>query len=101
MEIKKGDTVKILSGKDKGKTGKVVRAIRENSSVVVEGVNIRKKHSKPKKQGQKGQIVEMPAAVKASSVQIVCTSCKKGVRIGMKVEGTKKFRICKKCGANL
>jgi len=101
MEIKKGDTVKIISGKDKGKTGKVVRAFRETSTVLVEGVNIRKKHSKPKKQGQKGQIVEMPAAVTASNVQIVCTSCKKGVRIGMKVEGTKKVRVCKKCGANL
>lgn len=101
MEIKKGDSVKILSGKDKGKTGKVLRALREKSLVVVEGVNIRKKHSKPKKQGQKGQIVEMPAAVKSSSVQIVCQSCKKSVRIGQKMEGTKKVRVCKKCGANL
>lgn len=101
MDIKKGDTVKIISGKDKGKTGKVVRAFPEKGSVLVEGVNIHKKHSKPKKAGQKGQIIEMPAAVKASSVQIICTSCKKAVRVGKKVEGEKKFRACKKCGATM
>lgn len=101
MEIKKGDTVKILSGKDKGKTGKVVRAFIEADSVLVEGINLRKKHSKPKKQGQKGQIIDVSAPIKASNVQIVCGSCKKAVRIGQKVEGAKKFRVCKKCGANL
>ena len=101
MELKKGDTVKILSGKDKGKSGKVVRAFPVENLILVEGVNVHKKHSKPKKQGQKGQIIEMPGAIKASSAQIMCSSCKKAVRIGQKVEGEKKVRVCKKCGASL
>lgn len=101
MEIKKGDTVKIISGKDKGKSGKVVRAFPVENLILVEGVNVHKKHSKPKKQGQKGQIIEMPGVIKSSGAQIICPSCKKAVRIGQKVEGEKKFRVCKKCGANL
>ena len=101
MKIKTNDKVKILSGKDKGKSGKVVRAFPVENLILVEGVNVHKKHSKPKKQGQKGQIIEMPGAIKASSAQIMCSSCKKAVRIGQKVEGEKKVRVCKKCGASL
>ncbi len=101
MEIKKGDTVKIISGKDKGKSGKVVRSFPSKNLILVEGINVHKKHSKPKKQGQKGQIIEMPGAIKNSNVQVICQSCKKAVRIGQKIEGEKKFRVCKKCGANL
>ena len=101
MEIKKGDTVKIMSGKDKGKTGKVARSFPSRNSVLIEGINVHKKNSKPKKQGQKGQIIDMPGVIKAANVQIVCTSCKKAVKIGQRVEGEKKFRVCKKCGANL
>lgn len=101
MKIKKNDTVKIISGKDKGKTGKVTHVLVGENKIVVEGVNIHKKHSKPKKQGQKGQIIQMPKPISASTAMVVCASCKKPVRLGRKTVGTKKFRVCKKCGAEM
>lgn len=101
MDIIKGDSVKIISGKDKGKTGKVLKAVPEKYLIMVEGVAVKKKHSKPKKAGQKGQIVESPSLIKVSSAQVVCPSCKKSARIGHKIQGAKKFRVCKKCGGNL
>lgn len=95
--LKKGDTVKVLSGKDKGKTGKILRAIPEKNKVVVEKVNIVKKHKKPD-QKSKGGVVEKEAAVHVSKVSIICGKCKKTVRIHNRIldEG-KKIRICGKC----
>lgn len=101
MKIKKNDTVKIISGKDKGKTGKVTHVLVGENKIVVEGVNIHKKHSRPKKQGQKGQIIQMPKPISASTAMVVCTSCNKPVRLGRKTVGVKKFRVCKKCGAEM
>lgn len=97
MKIKKGDTVKIISGKDRSKTGKVVRVLVEANKVVVDGMNIKKKHARPKKQGQKGQIVQMSAPISASSVMLICPTCKKPSRLGARIAGGKKVRICKKC----
>lgn len=104
MKIKKGDKVKMLSGKDRGKTGTVslVRCQPNGSwKLIVEGLNKVKKHQRPRKQGQKGQIITVERLVAASAVQIVCGGCGRGTRIGWKQEGESKTRVCKKCGASL
>ena len=101
MKIKKGDTVVVLSGKDKGKQGKVQVAIPADRKMVVEGVNIVTCHTKPRRQGETGGIVKREAAIYASKVQVVCPKCKKGTRVAFKIENGKKSRICKHCGAAL
>ncbi len=101
MKIKKDDAVKIISGKDRGKTGKVTHVFIKENRIVVEGVNIAKKHSKPKKQGQKGQIIQMPMPVNVSNAMIVCSSCNKPARTGKKTVGSKKVRACKRCAGEL
>ena len=101
MNVKKGDTVVVLSGKDKGKQGKVQSTIPAESKVVVEGVNMVTCHTKPRRQGEEGGIVKREAAIRACKVQVVCPKCGKPTRVGHKVEGGKKSRVCKKCGAEL
>jgi len=101
MNIKKGDMVKIISGKDRGKTGKVTHAFPKMNKIVVEGINIHKRHRKPKKKGQKGQIVQMPMPIDISNVKIICSGCSKPTRIAKKVVGARKVRACKKCRAEL
>ena len=98
MRIKKGDNVLVVSGKDRGKKGKVLRAFPREAKIVVEGAGVRKKHVRAKSAGQKGQIVEMPGAFSVSNVKLVCPKCGKATRVGYKVEGAKKSRICKQCG---
>lgn len=97
MKIKKGDTVLIISGKDKGKKAKVLEAFPRQRKISVEGVNIIKKHRKPKSEKEKGQIIEMPKPIDVSNVKFVCPKCSKAVRIGYKIVEKKKYRICKKC----
>ena len=97
MKIKKNDTVLIISGKDKGKQGKVLEAFPGEGRIMVEGINLRKKHQRPKKSGEKGQIVTLPGPVDVSNVKIICPKCKKPARIGYKVEEKRKTRVCKKC----
>ncbi len=104
MNIKKGDKVKMLSGKDRGKTGKVSSILGkagENKRVVVEGLNKVKKHQRARKQGQKGQIVEVERPVNISTVQLVCSSCGQSTRVGRRAEGQLKVRFCKKCQAQI
>ena len=102
MKIKKGDTVVVLSGKDKGKQGKVQVVIPSDRKVVVEGVNIVTCHTKPRRQGETGGIVKREAAIYASKVQVVCPKCNKPTRPAHKLlEGGKKVRVCKKCGAEI
>ena len=101
MNVKKGDTVVVLSGKDKGKTGKVQGTIPKESKVVVEGVNMVTCHTKPRRQGEEGGIVRREAALYASKVQVVCPKCGKGTRVAHKFEDGKKVRVCKHCGASL
>lgn len=101
MKIKKGDTVLIISGKDKGKRGKVLRSLPQEDRIVIEGIHLIKKHQRPKRAGEKGQLVTMPAPVHISNVKIVCSKCGKAARIGYKIEGDKKYRVCKKCGETL
>ena len=97
MRIKKNDNVIMLSGKDRGKTGKVLVVLPRSEKVLVEGLNLIKRHVRARKQGQKGQIVSKERAVSVSSVALVCKSCGKTTRIGYKVEGENKVRVCKKC----
>lgn len=101
MKIIKNDQVLITSGNDKGKKGKVLKALPKEGRVVVEGVNIAKKHIKARKSGQKGQIVQTPRPIQISNVKMVCPKCGKGARIGYEIVDNKKFRVCKKCGAKI
>jgi large subunit ribosomal protein L24 len=101
MKIKKGDNIKMLSGKDRGKTGKVLRVIPTSGKMIVEGLNLIKKHVRPKKQGEKGQRVSVPAAVNISNAMIVCPKCSKSSRVGFKMKDKNKFRVCKKCGSEI
>lgn len=103
MKIRKGDTVAMLAGKDSGKKGVVERTIPARLRVVISGLNTVKRHRKPKKQGEKGQIVDMPNSVDVSNVAIVCPSCDKIARIGYKLDekSGEKSRFCKKCNVTL
>ncbi len=101
MNIKKNDTVVVLSGKDRGKQGKVLGAVPAEGKVVVEGMNMVTCHIKPRRQGEEGGIVKREAAINACKVQVVCPKCNKPTRVGHKVEGGKKTRVCKHCGAAL
>ena len=111
MKIKKGDKVLIVSGKDKGKIGNVLKSFPKEKRVLVEAVNLKQKHIKPKKQGEKGQVVKIPASIDTSNAKFICPKCGKATRLGYKIVPTesrildgkavgkkeRKFRICKKC----
>ena len=99
VHVKTGDTVIVISGKDKGKKGQVLAVSPKEGKVIVEKVNIVSKHVKPRRMGEQGGIVKAEGAMYASKVQIVCPRCKKPTRIGHKIneDGTKN-RICRKCG---
>ncbi|MCH3942770.1 MAG: 50S ribosomal protein L24 [Atopobiaceae bacterium] len=99
MNIRKGDLVEVISGKDKGKQGNVMRVIPETNKVVVEGVAIVKKATRPTQANQAGGIVSQEAAVDASTVALVCPKCGKATRVGHGTSADGKVRICKKCGA--
>ena len=101
MKIKKGDTVQVLSGNDKGKTGEVLDTMPKTDRIIVKGINIRKKHVKPRKQGEEGGIIPVECAIDSSIVNVVCPKCGKTTRVEYKVENDKKVRVCKKCGAKL
>ena len=101
MKLRKGDNVMVLSGNDKGKTGEILDIIPKTQKVIVKGVNIRKKHVKPRKAGEEGGIIPSEYPIHSSKVNIICPKCGKTSKIGYKVEDGKKVRICKKCGAEL
>ena len=101
LNVKKGDTVVVIAGKDKGKTGKVLVAMPADGSVVVAGVNIIAKHKKPRSANDKGGIIKKENKIDASNVQIICPACGKATRVAHDVKGDKKIRQCKKCGADL
>ena len=101
MNIKRDDKVIVLSGKDKGKSGKVIAADPKAEKVIVEGVNVATKHQKAQKKGQDGGILKIETPIYVSKVQLVCPKCGKGTRVAHKVEGGKKTRVCKHCGAEL
>jgi len=118
MRIKKGDKVQIISGKDrikrgkkgeklaKGNQGKVLQVLIKQEKLVVEGLNLRYKHIRPKKEGEKGQRIQFPAPINVENIMLVCPKCNKATRVGVKlldtdVKGRKKVRICKKCNEAL
>ena len=101
LKVKKGDTVQVLSGNDKGKTGEVLEVIPKTNKVIVKGVNIRKKHVKPRMQGQEGGIIPSEFAIHMAKVNVVCPKCGKATRIGFSIENDVKIRVCKKCGAKI
>ncbi len=99
MNIKTNDTVVVLSGKDKGKQGKVLSADPEGRKVIVEGVNVAKRHQKARRQEEQSAIIRKETPIYVSKVQLVCPKCGKGTRVAHKMDGGKKVRVCKKCGA--
>ena len=101
MKIKKGDTVMVLSGNDKGKKGEVLEIIPSTEKVIVKGVNIRKKHVKARNANEQGGIVPMEFPIHSSKVNLVCPKCGKATKIGYSVEDGKKVRVCKKCGTKI
>lgn len=101
MKVKKNDTVLVCTGKDAGKTAKVLVALPKTNKVVVDGINIQKKHKKARSAQEVSEIVSQSGAIDASNVMVVCPACGKATRVAYKVEGDKKVRICKKCGAVL
>jgi len=102
MRIKKGDNVIVISGKDKGRQGKVISALPEERSIIIENINLKKKHQKPKVSGKKGEKIETPRPVSISSVMLVCRNCGKPSRVGYILgESGRKLRICKKCKSEI
>lgn len=107
MKIIKGDNVLVTSGKDRAKTGHVLRSLPDKNRIVVEGVNIAKKNQKPRQQGQKGQIISLPKPISVSNVKLICPKCGKAARVGYRIAAGsdgkkgKKSRICKKCDSEI
>ena len=101
MKIKKGDTVQVLSGNDKGKKGEVLEVMPKTGKIIVKGVNIRKNHVKPRKQGDEGGIIPVECSIFSAKVNVVCPKCGKATKVGYSVEKDEKVRVCKKCGAKL
>ena len=101
LKIKKNDKVVVLSGKDKGKSGKVLGTVPSERNVGVEGCNMVTCHIKPRRQGEEGGIMKREAAIYASKVQVVCPKSDKATRVAMDIKGDKKVRVCKHCGAAL
>ena len=101
MNIKKNDTVIVLSGKDKGVKGKVLEAMPAKEMLIVEKVNMATCHTKPRKQGETGGIVKRETPIRACKVALFCEKCGKGVRVGHNVVDGKKIRVCRKCGAEI
>ncbi|MCQ2435465.1 MAG: 50S ribosomal protein L24 [Clostridia bacterium] len=101
IHVKKDDTVIVISGDDKGKQGKVLEVSVEEGKVIVEGINVQKKHVKPRKQGDEGGIINVEGAMYADKVMLYCPTCKAGRRYATKVENDEKVRVCVKCGTKL
>lgn len=98
MKIRKDDKVKVIAGKSLNKTGNVLRVYKDENKVLVEGVNKVTKHVKPGEVSEEGGIIEIEKPIDASNVMVICDECGEPTRVGYKVSGEKKFRVCKKCG---
>ncbi len=101
MKVKKNDTVLVITGKDAGKTAKVLTALPKSNKVIVDGINVQKKHKKARSAQEVSAIQNQSGPIDASNVMVVCPVCNKATRVAYAVEGDKKARICKKCGASL
>jgi large subunit ribosomal protein L24 len=101
MKVKTGDTVVIIAGKNLGHKGKVLKALPAANRIVVEGANIVKRRQRPRQQGKKGEVVERPLPLAVSNAQIFCARCARGVRVGYKLSGEKKVRVCRSCAQEI
>ncbi|MEK9153021.1 MAG: 50S ribosomal protein L24 [Patescibacteria group bacterium] len=101
MRIKKGDQVLIIKGKDKKKKGKIVRTFPASNKVLLEGLNLKKMHKRPRKEGEKGQVVEIAVPLAVASVMFVCPKCGQASRLGCLIKEQNKSRVCKKCRAEV
>lgn len=100
VHVRTGDTVIVINGKDRGKTGKVMQVSPSEGKVIVEKINVVSKHVKPRKMGEPGGILQAESALYADKVQLICPKCGKATRVGHVIEDGKKVRVCKKCGAH-
>ena len=99
MRIKRGDNIIVISGKDRGKQGKIIKVLTKEQGVIVENINLKKKHRRPKTGGKKGEKIEVPRPIPVSTVALICKNCGKPTRTGCQIlPDGKKIRICKKCG---
>lgn len=101
MKIKKGDLVRVIYGKDKGREGKIEKVYRKKNQVLIPGINLYKRHIKKNEKMPQGGIISVPRPLDASKVMIICKSCKQLTRVGYQVKKGKKIRICKQCGSQL
>ena len=102
LKIRKGDRVRVLTGKDRGKEGQVMRALPRERKVIVDGVNVAHKHQRPTRTTQQGGIIDKDMPIDVSSVALVCPSCGKPTRVGYKIDPSgEKVRVCKKCGGEI
>ena len=101
MKIKKGDQVKILAGKDRNKTGQVIKVMPASGKILAEGLNLHKKHVRSRQAEKKGEIVLLPGPINVAKVQLVCPRCGKSTRVGYDLNGNAKVRICKKCAQSI
>lgn len=101
MNIKKGDNVLVLAGKDRSKSGKVLKVDKENRKVIVEKIGLITKHVKPQREGQAGEKVKIPMPIDISNVMVICSKCTKPTRIGKKNVDGKNIRFCKKCNSEI
>ncbi len=100
-KVKKGDTVEVIQGKERGKRGKVLRVMAEDERVVVERLNFIKRHVRPSQKNPQGGVIEREGGIHISNVEVVCPSCGQPSRMGMSLEGGTKVRVCKKCNAQV
>jgi large subunit ribosomal protein L24 len=101
MKIRKGDTVQVIAGKDLGKVGEVTRVLKDSDRVIVDGVNVAKRHQRATQATMQGGIIDKDMPIHVSNVAIVCTSCGTHTRIGYRFDGDEKLRVCRKCGKDL
>jgi len=100
LKLKIGDNVKVTTGKDKGREGKIEKVIPKKNAVIIAGVNMYKRHVKGQ-QGQKGGIYDLPRPLNIAKVALICPNCKKVTRVGFRIEKNTKFRVCRKCGKQI
>lgn len=101
MKIKKGDKIKVVYGKDKGREGTIDNVYTRSNKLLIQGINLYKKHIKKNEKMPQGGVVEVPRPIEAAKVMLVCPKCKKATRIGYEIVKDKKFRICKKCKSKI
>ncbi len=101
MKLKKGDQVVVITGKDKGKQGKIEKVYKKNNQVLILGINLYKRHIKKSDKFPQGGIIEVPRPLNVSKVMLICSNCTKKTRVGYLVENKKKFRVCKKCQSKI